>query len=176
MSQSTQPREAVHRSLRSQPIQRKQHSDRQSVGERLPRGRYPEEGFLKIESVMQVGASIPAVSAETSLSDALLEISQKGLGMTTVATPDNKLAGIFTDGDLRRALDARVDLNETPISQLMSTGAKTVTPGMLAAEATFKALSEESTASSTQEVSYEDAFKASWMHEELHKVRNIRPG
>lgn len=100
-----------------------------------PGGMLGRQLLLKVESVMRVGDAIPIVSSETTLANALLEMSSKGLGMTTVATPTQHLAGVFTDGDLRRALDARVDLNETPIAQLMSKGTKTVAPGMLAAEA-----------------------------------------
>ena len=55
--------------------------------------------------------------------------------MTTVLDVRGQLSGIFTDGDLRRTLKARIDINETPIGQLMSAGAKTATPDMLAAEA-----------------------------------------
>ncbi len=84
---------------------------------------------------MQTGDAIPRVTPDTPLSDCLLEISAKGLGMTTVVDDKGALAGIFTDGDLRRALDNRVDINDTPIASLMSTGAKTAKPGMLAAEA-----------------------------------------
>jgi arabinose-5-phosphate isomerase len=65
----------------------------------------------------------------------LLEISNKGMGMTTVVDESGQLVGVFTDGDLRRALDARLDLNETVIGELMSTGAKRVGTSMLAAEA-----------------------------------------
>ena len=84
---------------------------------------------------MQGPPGIPAVPATTTLAAALLEISEKGLGMTTVTDAQGRLAGIFTDGDLRRSLDARADINSTPIADLMTTGAKTVTRGMLAAEA-----------------------------------------
>jgi len=85
--------------------------------------------------VMRSGDAIPRVTTSTTLSEALLEISNKGLGMTTVLDEDGRLAGIFTDGDLRRTLKARVDINETPMGQLMSTGTKIATPDMLAAEA-----------------------------------------
>ena len=84
---------------------------------------------------MRSGEGIPRVKPTTPLSEALLEISNKGLGMTTVTDEEGNLAGIFTDGDLRRTLKARVDINSTPMAELMRTGAKTVTPEMLAAEA-----------------------------------------
>ncbi len=84
---------------------------------------------------MQSGDAVPRVTADTPLSAALLEISAKGLGMTTVVDDQGHLAGIFTDGDLRRALDARVDINTVRMADLMSRGAKTARRGMLAAAA-----------------------------------------
>ena len=100
-----------------------------------PGGTLGKKLLLKVEDVMQSGASIPKVEASTTLSKALLEISNKGLGMTTVTNAQGKLAGIFTDGDLRRTLDQKVDINSTPMTELMTTGAKTANPQMLAAEA-----------------------------------------
>jgi arabinose-5-phosphate isomerase len=100
-----------------------------------PGGTLGKKLLLKVEDIMQQGSAIPEVPATTTLAAALLEISEKGLGMTTVTGEQGQLLGIFTDGDLRRSLDARVDINTTPIAELMTTGAKTVTRGMLAAEA-----------------------------------------
>ncbi len=100
-----------------------------------PGGTLGKKLLLKVEDIMRSGDAIPTVTAETPLSSALLEISSKGLGMTTVTDGDGTLLGIFTDGDLRRTLDQRVDINGTPISELMTTGAKTASPQMLAAEA-----------------------------------------
>lgn len=100
-----------------------------------PGGTLGKKLLLKVEDVMRSGEDIPRVSSDTLLSEALLEISRKGLGMTTVSDQDNKLAGIFTDGDLRRTLDERIDINATPIAKLMTTQAKTARTGMLAAEA-----------------------------------------
>ncbi|MEH6585649.1 MAG: KpsF/GutQ family sugar-phosphate isomerase [Halioglobus sp.] len=100
-----------------------------------PGGTLGKKLLLKVEDIMQSGASIPKVEASKPLSKALLEISNKGLGMTTVTNAQGKLAGIFTDGDLRRTLDLQVDINSTPMAELMTTGAKTANPQMLAAEA-----------------------------------------
>jgi arabinose-5-phosphate isomerase len=100
-----------------------------------PGGTLGKKLLLKVEDIMQSGDAVPRVSAATPLSQALLEISAKGLGMTTVVDEDGQLVGIFTDGDLRRALDARVDINSVPISDLMSRGAKTARRDMLAAAA-----------------------------------------
>jgi arabinose-5-phosphate isomerase len=100
-----------------------------------PGGTLGKKLLLKVADVMRSGNTIPTVDMTTLLSEALLEINDKGLGMTTVVDADGRLAGIFTDGDLRRTLRARTDINETHIAEVMSTGTKTVTPDMLAAEA-----------------------------------------
>ena len=100
-----------------------------------PGGTLGRQLLLKVQDLMKSGDEIPVVVEQITLSDALLEINQKGMGMTTVIGEDGKLAGVFTDGDLRRTLDARVDINETTIGELMSVGAKTVDAEMLAAEA-----------------------------------------
>ena len=100
-----------------------------------PGGTLGRQLLLKVEDVMKTGDDIPVVTEEIKLSEALLEISNKGMGMTTVADKDGKFAGIFTDGDLRRALDTRTDINQSSIGQLMSTGAKTIKADMLAAAA-----------------------------------------
>jgi arabinose-5-phosphate isomerase len=100
-----------------------------------PGGTLGKKLLLKVEDLMVRGEAIPRVRPDTLLSAALLEISSKGLGMTTVVDDDGAILGIFTDGDLRRALDSRTDINTTPMSQLMTRGGKHVHPGMLAAEA-----------------------------------------
>ncbi len=100
-----------------------------------PGGTLGKKLLLKVRDVMRSGDAVPTVARDTPLSEALLEISSKGLGMTTVVDAQGKLAGVFTDGDLRRAIDQRIDINETVIGQLMSTSAKTAHPDMLAAAA-----------------------------------------
>jgi arabinose-5-phosphate isomerase len=100
-----------------------------------PGGTLGKKLLLKVADVMRSGDAVPRVSGATPLAEALLEISNKGLGMTTVTDDAGALAGIFTDGDLRRALDDRIDINDTPIGHLMTTGAKTASAEMLAAEA-----------------------------------------
>lgn len=99
-----------------------------------PGGTLGKKLLLRVRDVMRDGAAIPMVAPEVMLSTALLEINTKGLGMTTVIS-DGRLVGVFTDGDLRRAIDSRKDINATPISELMTTGAKTVQTDTLAAEA-----------------------------------------
>jgi arabinose-5-phosphate isomerase len=100
-----------------------------------PGGTLGRQLLLKVQDVMKAGNDIPVVTEEVKLSEALLEISNKGMGMTTVIDSAGKLAGVFTDGDLRRSLKARIDINETSIGQLMSTKAKTIESDMLAAAA-----------------------------------------
>jgi arabinose-5-phosphate isomerase len=84
---------------------------------------------------MHSGEHIPQVADSVSLSDALVEMTRKGLGMTAVTTADGRLAGIFTDGDLRRVLDHRVDVHQAGIREVMTSGCKTARQGILAAEA-----------------------------------------
>lgn len=100
-----------------------------------PGGALGRRLLLKVEHVMHSGDELPAVHYGVSLRDALLEITQKGLGMTLILDDEQRLAGIFTDGDLRRALDKGIDVRTATIDQLMTKGGKSVTPDMLAAEA-----------------------------------------
>ncbi len=99
-----------------------------------PGGTLGKQLLLKVEDVMHSGDDIPRVSPATVLSRALLEITSKGLGMTTVVDDSGALEGIFTDGDLRRVLDEEIDIKSTAISELMTRGCKTIEAGMLAAE------------------------------------------
>jgi len=100
-----------------------------------PGGSLGRRLLLKVEDIMHSGSQIPVVAPETSLPEALLVATSKGLGMTTVAGTDGKLAGIFTDGDLRRAIDHGVDIRNATIKDVMTADCKTTAPGMLAAEA-----------------------------------------
>ncbi|GIZ11599.1 KpsF/GutQ family sugar-phosphate isomerase [Pseudomonas sp. NCCP-436] len=100
-----------------------------------PGGALGRRLLLKVENVMHQGDALPRVALGTSLRDALLEMTQKGLGMTVVSKADGSLAGIFTDGDLRRALDRGIDVRQALIDQVMTPGGKTARAEMLAAEA-----------------------------------------
>lgn len=99
-----------------------------------PGGALGKRLLLKVEDIMRSGDTIPRVQAHTPLSTALLEITAKGLGMTTVFDGDS-LVGVFTDGDLRRAIDGRIALNDTSIGELMTRDPASVEHGILAAEA-----------------------------------------
>ena len=99
-----------------------------------PGGALGKRLLLKIDDVMHTGKRIPTVSKDTLLSDALLEISSKGFGMTSIVNEQGKLTGIFTDGDLRRCIDHNLDIHKTSIGEVMTVNCKTGKPGMLAAE------------------------------------------
>lgn len=100
-----------------------------------PGGTLGRKLLLKVEDVMHTGAEIPVSSIRDSLLDALREMTGKGLGMTTVIDDDGKLAGVFTDGDLRRCIDKRIDLHAAGISDVMSRSPHTIAQNLLAAEA-----------------------------------------
>lgn len=100
-----------------------------------PGGSLGRRLLLLVENIMHTGDALPKVPLGTTLSEALLEMSRKGLGMTCIVDNDGKLAGLFTDGDLRRALDQDVNVKSTPIDDVMSTNCKTVTQHILAVEA-----------------------------------------
>jgi arabinose-5-phosphate isomerase len=100
-----------------------------------PGGALGRRLLLLIDDLMHTGDAIPAVGPDTLLSSALMEMTRKGLGMTAVVDEEGYLAGIFTDGDLRRAIDHKVDVHVARMRDVMTTNCKTVHPGMLAAEA-----------------------------------------
>jgi len=100
-----------------------------------PGGSLGRKLLLHVADVMRTGAAIPRVSLTTKLLEGLMEITSKGLGMTTVTDDNGYLRGIFTDGDLRRKLDTGVDVHSISMAEVMTPGGVTATPDMLAAEA-----------------------------------------
>jgi arabinose-5-phosphate isomerase len=100
-----------------------------------PGGSLGRRLLLKVEDIMHSGDQIPVVKTSTHLSEALLVVTSKGLGMTTVQDDHGELAGIFTDGDLRRAIDQGVDIHSCCMGDIMTVNCKTTTGGILAAEA-----------------------------------------
>jgi len=100
-----------------------------------PGGALGRRLILKIDSIMHTGDSIPKISLGSALSGALLEMSSKTLGMTTVVDDAGVLVGIFTDGDLRRAIDRGIDIHKCPIDDIMTRNCRTIKPGTMAAEA-----------------------------------------
>ncbi|HTB89423.1 MAG TPA: KpsF/GutQ family sugar-phosphate isomerase [Steroidobacteraceae bacterium] len=91
--------------------------------------------LLYVKDVMRTGKQIPTVHADTTLAEGLLEVTSKGLGMTAIVDDSMRVLGVFTDGDLRRALDRAADLRATRMDQVMTLGPKSVLPSTLAAEA-----------------------------------------
>jgi arabinose-5-phosphate isomerase len=79
-----------------------------------PAGNLGRRLLLHVKDVMRTGSDVPKVLADTPLSEGLMEVTRKGLGMTAVVDSDDRVLGIFTDGDLRRALYASADLRTTP--------------------------------------------------------------
>ena len=100
-----------------------------------PGGALGRKLLLRTADLMHSGDELPTVPCSASVRDALLEVSRKGLGMTTIVHEDGTLAGLFTDGDLRRILDQRIDIHQTRIDAVMKRGCVTVAAEMLAAEA-----------------------------------------
>ena len=99
-----------------------------------PGGNLGRRLLLRVSDIMHTGGSIPKVSDQALISDALVEMTKKGLGMTAVCSDSNNIIGVFTDGDLRRVLAQTVDIHTTPIAEAMTTQCKTGHPTMLAAE------------------------------------------
>jgi arabinose-5-phosphate isomerase len=100
-----------------------------------PGGTLGRRLLLHVEDVMRKGNEIPMVSADTLLSGGLMEMSRKRLGMTAIVDAGHRILGIFTDGDLRRALDRQVDVHKTRMAEVMTRNGKTIRPKQLAAEA-----------------------------------------
>jgi arabinose-5-phosphate isomerase len=100
-----------------------------------PGGSLGKRLLLRVTDVMVQGDDVPRVAHAATLADALYEMTHKGLGMTTVASAEGALLGVFTDGDLRRAVEENSDLQTTPLAAVMTEGARTVTQDLLAAEA-----------------------------------------
>ncbi len=91
--------------------------------------------LLYVKDVMRTGKQIPTVRVDTTLAEGLLEVTSKGLGMTAIVDDSMHVLGVFTDGDLRRALDRAANLRTTRMDQVMTAGPKSVLPSTLAAEA-----------------------------------------
>lgn len=99
-----------------------------------PGGALGRKLLLKLADIMHSGENLPLVRPTALIREALLEISQKGLGMTAVVDDQQQLLGIFTDGDLRRILDKRVDIHTASIGDVMTANPTVASPNMLAAE------------------------------------------
>lgn len=100
-----------------------------------PGGALGRKLLLKVEDIMHSGDELPQVGIDAPLRNALLEMTTKGFGMTTVVNDAGELQGVFTDGDLRRAVDNNIDINNTPMGELIKSGCMAVHRDLLAAEA-----------------------------------------
>ncbi|SRR5690554_25466 len=100
-----------------------------------PGGALGRKLLLRVADIMSQGDEVPRVHSSVLIKDALLEMSEKGLGMTTIIDDDGELEGVFTDGDLRRYLDRADDIKNTPVARIMTRNTKSIPPDILAAEA-----------------------------------------
>jgi arabinose-5-phosphate isomerase len=103
-----------------------------------PGGTLGRRLLLHVSDLMHTGDELPRVRDDALLPDGLLEMTRKSLGMTAVVNADGRVAGIFTDGDLRRALDRKVDLQSTSMHEVMTADCRTALPDELAAEALLR--------------------------------------
>ncbi len=100
-----------------------------------PAGSLGRRLLLRIDDIMHTNERIPAVATGVMVREALLEMTSKGLGMTAIIDDDQQLIGIYTDGDLRRTMDQQLDIQSTPINQVMTSSPKTASSGLLVEEA-----------------------------------------
>jgi arabinose-5-phosphate isomerase len=105
-----------------------------------PRGKLPlqalaNQALLHVKDVMRSGEAVPKVSAQASLKEAIAEMTRGRIGMTAVLDSSSQVCGIFTDGDLRRALQAATDVRAIRVGDVMTKGPRTIRPEALAAEA-----------------------------------------
>ncbi|WP_438970299.1 KpsF/GutQ family sugar-phosphate isomerase [Methylophaga sp.] len=100
-----------------------------------PGGLLGRRLLLHVSDIMHTGIAVPRVDESVLISEALIEMSAKGLGMTAVSNANNEIVGIFTDGDLRRVLAQEINIHTQPLSDYVTHECKTGRPDMLAAEA-----------------------------------------
>ncbi|MCX7203425.1 MAG: KpsF/GutQ family sugar-phosphate isomerase, partial [Burkholderiales bacterium] len=100
-----------------------------------PGGALGRKLLTHVADVMRTGEAVPTVPLGSSLTAAILEVTRKRMGMTTVVTPEGRLAGVFTDGDLRRLLERTTDLRSLTVDDVMTREAATIGPQDLAVEA-----------------------------------------
>ena len=100
-----------------------------------PGGALGRKLLLRVSDIMHADNEVPRVTPETPLHNALLEMTEKGFGMTTITNTQGELLGVFTDGDLRRIIDSETNISSVNMSQVMTENPKTVNHDMLVAEA-----------------------------------------
>ena len=101
----------------------------------LPRQALANQALLHVTDVMRKGADVPKVADRATLMDAIIEMTRGRIGMTAVLDASGRVCGVFTDGDLRRALQRNVDIAPARVKELMSKDPRTIRPDALAAEA-----------------------------------------
>jgi arabinose-5-phosphate isomerase len=100
-----------------------------------PGGSLGRKLLTRVKDVMRTGSAIPMIADSAMLTDALIEMTAKGLGVTAIVNEQNHVVGIFTDGDLRRAFVKNISANTTTIKQVMQTSPRTIDANKMAAEA-----------------------------------------
>ncbi|MDP1997528.1 MAG: KpsF/GutQ family sugar-phosphate isomerase [Gallionella sp.] len=100
-----------------------------------PGGSLGRRLLTRVRDIMRSGERLPMVHEDALLSDAIMEISRKGVGMTAIVDAGQRVLGIYTDGDLRRTLAKKLDFNATPVRSVMSANPRCIGPDALAAEA-----------------------------------------
>jgi len=103
-----------------------------------PGGALGKKLLLKVSQIMASGSNIPKIQSGETLSNALLEMSQKGKGMTCIVDQNNTLLGIYTDGDLRRSIEHNVSFHDSVIDDVMNKQPATISSDTLAAQALFQ--------------------------------------
>ena len=100
-----------------------------------PGGALGKRLLLRIDEICHNGDELPVVNEQVTIREALIEVTAKKLGMTCVTDSQGHLVGIYTDGDVRRTLTQQYDINTTPLKEVMTRNCRTITHGILAAEA-----------------------------------------
>lgn len=100
-----------------------------------PGGSLGKRLLVRVSDIMHIDDKLPCVPQTATIADALLEMTEKKLGMTAIVDASNKVAGIFTDGDLRRMLAKNLDIHQTAIADVMTARCTVISPDILAAEA-----------------------------------------
>ncbi len=100
-----------------------------------PGGKLGKKLLLRVDDLFASGDELPVIHDTATISEALIEVTRKKLGMACVVNAHNHLVGVFTDGDVRRALQQTVDIHTTPVLNVMSKNPRTISKGILASEA-----------------------------------------
>ena len=100
-----------------------------------PAGQLGRRLLLHINEIMHTGEEMPSVSEDATISQAIVEMTAKRLGMTAIVNAENRVTGVYTDGDLRRTLDSGLDPHSTPVTEVMTRGGRHIRPDALAEEA-----------------------------------------